>query len=70
MAAGSSKDTSVEELLELLVEDIEKSIVIVVESCTEESRNKSNKHSVPFSFCSSSVIQPKGSYQFLYNKQL
>ena len=67
MAAGSSKDTSVEELLELLVEDIDKSIVIVVESFTEESRNKSNKHSVPFSFCSSSVIQPKGSYQFLYN---
>ena len=45
MAAGSSRDTSVEELTELLLEDINKNIVIVAK-CTEESRNKLNKHSV------------------------
>ena len=67
MATGSSRDTSVEELTELLLEDINKYIVIVAEKCTEESRNKSNKHSVPLISRSSSVIQPKGSYRFLYN---
>ena len=53
MAAGSSRDTSVEELTELLLEDIDKNIVFVAEKCTEESRNESNKHSVPFSSRSS-----------------
>ena len=67
MATGSSRDTSVEELTELLLEDINKNIVIVAEKCTEESRNKSNKHSVPLISRFSSVIQPKGNYRFLYN---
>ena len=49
MAAVSRKDTSVEELTDLLLEEINKNFVIVAEKCTEESRNELNKHSVPFS---------------------
>ena len=55
MAAVSRKDTSVEELTDLLLEEINKNFVIVAEKCTEESRNELNKHSVPFSSSSSST---------------
>ena len=50
MAAGSSRDTSVEELTELLLEDINKNIVIVAEKCTEESRKNQEINQINIQF--------------------